>query len=98
MEGEDWQFAIRREIREELCIPSDAYNMSNEILSLPTERFTEQEPEKIQLFILLCMCELGKNVEILLNEENTEYTWETARDLYKKVDILWSIPFETIFK
>ena len=89
---EDWEFALFRELREELCIPSTSYTISDNYIPLPTLRFTQQEPEPIQLFILICPCILREEVE-----ENTSYSWETARDLYEKVDILQSIPFENIF-
>ena len=98
LKWEDWEFALFRELREELCIPSSSYIVSDNYIPLPTLRFIKQEPEPIQLFILVCHCALQEEVTILLNEENTSYSWETARDMYEKVTILQSIPFETIFE
>ena len=98
MSDKDWKFALFREIREELCVPSHAYTVSDKLVCLPTERFTELEPQKIQLFILICHCKLlDDKTPILLNEENMEYSWETARDMYEKIDILGRVSFEEIF-
>lgn len=97
--GEDWTYTLWRELREELCLPSDAYSVADRFIALPTDRFTRLSPEKIQLFLLICPCTIFlDDTTILLNEENTEFSWETARDLYEKVTILQSIPFETIFE
>jgi 8-oxo-dGTP pyrophosphatase MutT (NUDIX family) len=96
-ENEDWEFTLFRELREELCVPSDAYIVSSEPIPLHTNRFTQKEPRSVKLFILIYHCELKDDISILLNEENTDYSWETARDLYEKVDILQSVPLETLF-
>lgn len=98
LKWEDWEFALFRELREELCIHSTSYIVSDNYIPLPTLRFTQLEPEPIQLFILVCHCTLQEEVTILLNEENISYSWETARDLYEKVDILHPIPFKDIFQ
>lgn len=97
MAWEDVKMALSRELREELHIPSESYDIIEKSIPLPTNRFTQQDPVPVQLFILIYHCILKGDISILLNEENTAYSWETARDLYDKVTILQWIPFEEIF-
>lgn len=88
---------LLRELKEELDIDSSLYTMSDHFIPLPTDKFTQKEPEPIQLFLLIYHCTLKEEVSIILNEENVSYSWETARDLYEKIDILQTLPFHTLF-
>lgn len=94
---EDWKCTLFRELYEELNITSISYTTSDNFIPLPTSKFTQKEPEPIKLFLLIYHCTLKEDVSIVLNEENISYSWETARDLYEKIDILHALPFNTIF-
>lgn len=98
IENETWQEALYRELEEELSLWSNSYTLEPVSIALPTNRILQKEPFSIRLFILIGQCLINQEIEIVLNHENKLYSWETARDLYEKVDILQSIPFETLFE
>jgi 8-oxo-dGTP pyrophosphatase MutT (NUDIX family) len=89
---------LQRELIEEAGITPDKYTISELQIPLWTNRILDFYPEKPKLFLVVIPCEYGWcDDEITLSEEHVSYSWESARDLYEKVDILQTIEFENIF-
>ncbi len=97
-EGEEYTDTLRNEILEEIGIPPEAYTIGPERHILWMKKFVTSHPQKPRLTLITCPCEFTvENPVIELSHEHTEYSWETAENLYKKADILQLVPFEKIF-
>lgn len=97
-EGEEYTDTIRNELLEEIGIPPESYTVGNKRQILWMKKFVTSHPQKPRLTLITCPCEFTiKNPIIQLSHEHTEFTWETAENLYKKVNILQLADFENIF-
>lgn len=97
-EGEDIAETLKNELSEEAQIAWENIEIISEWKILWTNKFIKSHPALPRLLLLVYTCKLSKETTIKLSHEHTGYSWETARDLYEKVTILQSIPFETIFE
>ena len=97
-EGENIAETLRNELSEEVGLSSEVFEIASEWKILWTDKYIKSHPGLPRLLLLVYVCKLTQDISIKLSHEHTEYSWETARDLYEKVTILHSIPFENIFE
>lgn len=96
-EGENIPETLKHELWEEVGLSEDNFEMMWEWTVLWTDKYIKSHPSLPRLLLLVYVCKLTQDVSIKLSHEHVDYSWETARDLYEKVTILHSIPFENIF-
>lgn len=97
-EGEEYTDTIKNEILEEIGIPPESYIVGTARHILWMKKFVTSHPQKPRLTLIACPCEfIVENPTIQLSHEHTEYSWETAENLYKKADVLQLVSFESIF-
>lgn len=97
-EGEEYTDTLRNELIEEIGIFPESYTVAPERHILWMKKFVTSHPQKPRLTLIACPCEFTiENPTIQLSHEHTEFSWETAVELYKKVDILQLVPFDSIF-
>lgn len=97
-EGENITETLKHELWEETGLSAKSFKIISEWKILWTGKYIKSHPSTPRLLLLVYVCELNQEVSIQLSHEHTAYSWETARDLYEKVTILQSIPFETLFE
>ncbi len=95
-EGENIIETLRNELSEEAGIVWDTIEVVSEWKILWTEKYIKSHPALPRLLLLVYICKLREDSLIQLSHEHTEYSWETARDLYEKVTILQSTDFKVI--
>ena len=96
-EGENKVETPRNELSEEAGFSPESIEIASEWKILWTDKYIKSHPALPRLLLLVYVCKLTQDVSIKLSHEHVDYSWETARDLYEKVTILHSIPFENIF-
>ncbi len=96
-EGENIIETLKNELSEEAGITWDNIEITSEWKILWTDKYIKSHPALPRLLLLVYICKLRQEASIQLSHEHVDYSWETARDLYEKVTILHSIPFENIF-
>lgn len=96
-EGENIPETLKHELWEETGINREDLEITSEWIILWTDRFIKSHSALPRLLLLVYICKLIQDVSIKLSHEHVDYSWERARDLYEKVTILHSIPFENIF-
>ena len=97
-EGEEYTDTLRHEVLEEIGISPESYTVAPERHILWMKKFVTSHPQKPRLTLIACPCEFTvENPTIQLSHEHTAFSWETAVELYKKVDILQLMNFEEIF-
>lgn len=89
---------LRQELWEEARIEAADFNIISGWTILWTDKYIKSHPSLPRLLLLVYICRLNKEVTIQLSHEHTDYSWETARDLYEKSTILQGIPFDTLFE
>lgn len=97
----DWENiteTLRNELSEEAGLAPESFEIAPEWKILWTDKYIKSHPALPRLLLLVYVCKLTQDISIKLSHEHTEYSWETARDLYEKVTILQGIPFETLFE
>ncbi len=97
-EGENIIETLRNELSEEAGIVWDTIEVVLEWIVLWTDKYIKSHSALPRLLLLVYICKLTQDVSIKLSHEHSDYSWETARDLYEKVTILHSVPFEHILK
>jgi 8-oxo-dGTP pyrophosphatase MutT (NUDIX family) len=97
-EGENIIETLKNELSEEAGIAWENIEILSEWKILWTDKYIKSHPSLPRLLLLVYICKLKQEPSIQLSHEHIEYSWETARDLYEKVTILQSIPFENIFE
>lgn len=88
---------LQHELWEEAWISEENFEIISEWTILWTNKHIKSHPTQPRLLLLVYTCKLSQEVSIQLSHEHVDYSWETSVELYKKVDILQSIPFENIF-
>lgn len=97
-EGENITETLKNELSEEAGLAWENIEVISEWIILWTDKYIKSHPALPRLLLLVYICKLKQETSIQLSHEHTDYSWETARDLYEKVTILQGIPFETIFE
>lgn len=97
-EWEDIVQTLEHEIWEESGISASMYTVNPRGVPILTNKYISWHPNKPRLLLLIYTCQLTWSPTIELSHEHTEYSWETARDLYEKSTILQNIPFDTLFE
>ncbi len=97
-EWEEFSDTLRNELFEEIGAPPESYTVGEERHILWFKKIVTSHPAKPRLILIACPCEFTiENPIIELSHEHTEFSWETAENLYEKVNVLQLVPFESIF-